>query len=48
MNNYTLKLVDLHFGNEPLVYKSIFKIKIKVGSIINKYKIELVVKGFSQ
>jgi hypothetical protein len=38
--------VDLSFGNKPLIYKSFFKIKIKAGSIINKYKIELVVKGF--
>ena len=34
-----MRKVDLPFESKPLVYKLIFKIKIKVDNTINKYKI---------
>ena len=42
MNNHTWELVDLSFRSEPLGHKWIFKRKMKVDSINDKYKAKLV------
>ena len=46
MNSYTQELVDLPPRSKSLGYKWIFKRKMKVDDIINRYKATLVVKSF--
>ncbi|PHU24885.1 hypothetical protein BC332_03217 [Capsicum chinense] len=48
LSNHTWELVDLPPGNKPLGSKWIFKRKMKVSGIMDKYKARLVVKGFKQ
>ena len=46
MKNHTWELVDLPPNNKPLACKWIFKMKLKVDGLIDKYKSRLVSKGF--
>jgi hypothetical protein len=46
MQNHTWKLVVLFPINKPLGCKWIFKRKMKVDGLIDKYKDRLVVKGY--
>jgi hypothetical protein len=48
MNNHTEELGDLPSRSKPLGLKWIFKRKMKVDDIIDKYKTRLVVKRFRQ
>ena len=48
MKNHTWEPVDLPPRNKPLVCKQIFKRKLKVDGLIDKYKARPVAKGFKQ
>uniref|UniRef100_A0A2N9FSL6 Reverse transcriptase Ty1/copia-type domain-containing protein n=1 Tax=Fagus sylvatica TaxID=28930 RepID=A0A2N9FSL6_FAGSY len=48
LQNHTWELVDLPPGCKPLGYKWIFKRKMKADGSIDKYKAQLVVKGYKQ
>ena len=48
MQNHTWELVDLPKGSKPLGCKWIFKRKLKLDGSIDKYKAQLVAKGFNQ
>ena len=48
MQNHTWELVDLPQGHKPLGSKWIFKRKMKADGSINKYKAQLVIKGYKQ
>ena len=48
MTNRTWELVDLPPGSKPISCKWIFKKKLKVDGTIDKFKVRLVAKGFTQ
>lgn len=48
MGNRMWKLVDLPQGCKPFESKWIFKRKLKVDGTVEKFKVRLVAKGFSQ
>lgn len=48
MSNHVPELVDLPPGTKPIGYKWIFKKKLKDDGSIDKYKTNLVAKGFLQ
>nr|GEW06056.1 zinc finger, CCHC-type [Tanacetum cinerariifolium] len=48
MENNTCVLSDLPPGCKPLCYKWIFKRKMKVDGIVDKFKARLVIQGFRQ
>ena len=48
LQNHTWELVDLPSRCKPLGYKWIFKRKMKADGTIDKYKAQLVIKGYKQ
>ena len=48
LQNHTWELVDIPPGNKPIGYKWIFKRKLKADGSIDKYKAQLVAKGYKQ
>jgi hypothetical protein len=48
MSNYTWELVELPPKTKPICCNRVFKKKLKPDSIIDKYKVRLVAKGYKQ
>ena len=46
--NHTWNLTDLPPGKQPIGYKWVYKIKLKVDGSIERYKARLVAKGYTQ
>lgn len=46
--NYTWDIVSLPKGKKPISYRWIYKLKYKIDGSINRYKAQLVAKGFTQ
>ena len=48
LSNGTWELSQLPFGCKPIGYKWVFKKKLRPDGTIDKYKAQLVVKGYTQ
>jgi hypothetical protein len=48
LSNGTWELVDRPYGCRPVVCKWVFKKKFRLDCTINKYKVRLVAKGYTQ
>jgi hypothetical protein len=48
LSNATWKLVDRPYGCKSMGYKWVFKKKLRPDGTINKYKVRLVAKGYTQ
>jgi hypothetical protein len=48
INNDTWDLVQLHVGNKPIRCKWVFKKKIDLNGIVEKQRVRLVAKRYSQ
>ena len=46
--NKTWELVDLPLNKQPLGYKWVYKVKYNADGSIDRFKVRLVAKGFTQ